>query len=324
MYLTLPSNTKDYTQANNTHSFRVQLPEPISLEGRWEVALVDIQYPYSWKNVVGEHFVAMHYRLKSGLGGVTLYGKIPEGHYSDVAALIGAIKVGIREAARKAPEVEASANLMTYRSQLKIKYRVNVQLSLRQDLPSSLVELLTDEELEHDTELYDILVQAKQNKEPTQEVAEMEQALSYSFVKETNQLQLHLEEGKSINTLVLPGSFKYMLGLESSSLPVGTTAARYSPDLTGGLTTLYVHCNIVEPQVVGNYRSELLRTVPVDSRKRFGDTVHKLFNSPHYINVLHKNFDNIKIEIRSDTGEPIPFEYGKVIVKLHFRKSKGW
>src|SRR6218665_3364954 len=35
-----------------------------------------------------------------------------------------------------------------------------------------------------------------------------------------------------------------------------------------------------------------------------------------------KHFESIEIDIRTDTGKPIPFEYGKVIVTLHFRLRK--
>ena len=48
-YFTLPSNSSDATfTANKPQSYRVQLARPLVLEGRWEVALTEIQYPHNW------------------------------------------------------------------------------------------------------------------------------------------------------------------------------------------------------------------------------------------------------------------------------------
>ena len=44
------------------------------------------------------------------------------------------------------------------------------------------------------------------------------------------------------------------------------------------------------------------------------------FSQPHYVPVLKREFENIEIDIRSNTGEKIPFEFGTVSVKLHFKK----
>ena len=51
-YLTLPSNSSDKTFANNKpQSYRVQLPRAIVLDGKWEAALTEIQYPHNWINI---------------------------------------------------------------------------------------------------------------------------------------------------------------------------------------------------------------------------------------------------------------------------------
>jgi len=56
------------------------------------------------------------------------------------------------------------------------------------------------------------------------------------------------------------------------------------------------------------------------------DTIHARYEKPIYIPLQKKHFDSIEIDIRTDTGKPVPFEYGKVIgkviVTLHFRLRK--
>lgn len=50
-YIILPSNAKE--PGNKTNEFRVRLPEKVQLQGKWEVALVEMLYPHNWPNVQG-------------------------------------------------------------------------------------------------------------------------------------------------------------------------------------------------------------------------------------------------------------------------------
>ncbi|GIX90613.1 uncharacterized protein CDAR_400811 [Caerostris darwini] len=51
-YLTLPSDSSlHYFPNNKISSFVTQLPSPITLDGKWEVELDEIIYPYTWYNV---------------------------------------------------------------------------------------------------------------------------------------------------------------------------------------------------------------------------------------------------------------------------------
>ena len=51
-YHTLPSNSSAATYvAYKQKSYRVQLPRSILHDGKWEVALTEIQYPHNWINI---------------------------------------------------------------------------------------------------------------------------------------------------------------------------------------------------------------------------------------------------------------------------------
>ena len=51
-YLTLPSNSSmDVYPHNTMANFKTNLPNRIELEGRWEVGMVEMQYPHSWYNL---------------------------------------------------------------------------------------------------------------------------------------------------------------------------------------------------------------------------------------------------------------------------------
>ena len=53
-----------------------------------------------------------------------------------------------------------------------------------------------------------------------------------------------------------------------------------------------------------------------------GSYVSKNFERPHYVPLNKKIFDTISINIRDEAGDLVAFEHGKVIVTLHFRRSK--
>lgn len=84
---------------------------------------------------------------------------------------------------------------------------------------------------------------------------------------------------------------------------------------------LYIYCDIIEPQLIGDVMAPLLRIVSVDkSTYMFSDQKTCIFSKPHYVPVLLTDFENIEIDIRLDTGYAVPFQFGTSCVKLHFRK----
>ncbi len=134
---------------------------------------------------------------------------------------------------------------------------------------------------------------------------------------------------KSEPTLLFMGEkLRYMLGFDIADLtrlkseraePL-TLKAKYPVDLRGGLDTLYIYCDLISNQVVGDVTAPLLRVVAVEGHH--DDVVSKLFINPHYLPLVKREFDTIEISIKDDRDKPIRFLYGKTIVKLHFRRKK--
>ena len=56
--LTLPNNASiTFSPDNKPANYSTTLPSPISLEGEWEVALIDIQYPHNWLNIAKDVYI---------------------------------------------------------------------------------------------------------------------------------------------------------------------------------------------------------------------------------------------------------------------------
>ena len=78
------------------------------------------------------------------------------------------------------------------------------------------------------------------------------------------------------------------------------------------ITTIYVYNNIVQPQIVGDTSAKLLKTIPVEGK--YGDVITKTFTNIQYVPIQTKSFEDMEILLRTDTGEPVPFERGKVVI----------
>ena len=114
---------------------------------------------------------------------------------------------------------------------------------------------------------------------------------------------------------------QYMLGFQEPKSFSPKMVAKYMPDLRAGFYALHVYCNLVRPQIIGNITAPLLHTVHIEGKH--GDVIERLYVTPHYVPLLSKNeVSRIDIEIKDDSGQLVLFNFGKVVVKLHFRKKR--
>jgi hypothetical protein len=70
---------------------------------------------------------------------------------------------------------------------------------------------------------------------------------------------------------------------------------------------------------VGDARAPLLRVCNVSGEH--GRAVHVVYVRPHYVPMGRLEFDTVKISINNEAGRPMPFEFGKSVVVLHFRRQ---
>ena len=115
-------------------------------------------------------------------------------------------------------------------------------------------------------------------------------------------------------------SIRELLGFDQAVIDKDQTGSRVV-DIDQSFCGLFVYCNVVEPRIVGDTTTSLLRIVPVNHDDR-GKNVTRTYEKIFYCPVATKNFSSIEILIRDDTGQAVSFEFGKVTVTLHFRKVK--
>ena len=100
--------------------------------------------------------------------------------------------------------------------------------------------------------------------------------------------------------LSLFGRMSIILGFGDNDLKIitKTTVSLYVTDLTV-VSTIYVYCDIVEPQVVGDTSTQLLKSIPVEGK--FGDVIAKTFTNIQYVPVQTKSFEDVEVLLRNDT-----------------------
>ena len=267
-YLNLPSNTftsQQFKRQNTTSHFRVRLPHDIRLTGKWEVALVELQYPYSWNNVSDD------------LGSNDLQNN----------------------------------QLMFVNQAQKHAFTVNIWPAYYESVDQLIRAIAEEKDQEVKNNAY--LIEKGVSAAERQSILEM-------FNFDVDYIRKRVCFDSDGYTAFLSDKLQYMLGYKHNIVPPGKYA-EYAPDMRAGIDALYVYCDLCEPQIVGDTQEPLLRIVPVHGKH--GEIISRVFVGPHYTNVLRKEFSTVEITIKTDADRPIPFEYGKCIVKLHLRKKRS-
>lgn len=111
--------------------------------------------------------------------------------------------------------------------------------------------------------------------------------------------------------------------LRSNTINAGMTSIR-SYDLSAGIHSLYVYCDIIEPSFVGDCFSNVIRSVNLNQGDDFGKDCENIFNPIQYHKLSRSRFQCISIGLYDDAGEVIPFKFGRSKVVLHFKRNGVW
>ena len=255
-YVTLPSNASsmEHFPDNKPEKYQTKLFQPIHLNGKWEVALSEIQYPRTWNTFNEKLQFGYQYIDKLDKAKDFIYHKLDKGHYPSVASLIKRIN-------RTLTEEWIDKIKFTYDP---YKRRVNLKLA------KNVVMYFNDDKLMR--------------------------ALGFSM--------------SQFNGLFFQSSKDYSKSVEAIN----------PPDLRFGRYALFIYTDISESVFVGDSHVPLLRIVPIEGKD--DSVITKTYDKLHYVPLLKNHFDSIEIHITDDMGNFYNFQYGKVIVKLHFRPRK--
>lgn len=252
------SNTNE---GDKIGDFRVTLPVPLKLNGRYECALTDIIYPYTFDNLTDkkedddfcENTIQMTFLLQSGEK-KTARVEIPVGHYTSAEKLIQTIDKQLlekmdRERGETAAKVERSSRLpLVYFDDVTHKCWLNV----------------------------------------------MPPAISLHFSRKLS----------------------YLLGVSRETRLKDNISGKHPVHVAKEF--IYVYADCCEFQILSNVMCPLLRVIAASGEA--GQNVEHNIVRPHYVAVRNSELTSIRIQLKSDQNEVIPFHSGKVCVVIHFRK----
>jgi len=112
-----------------------------------------------------------------------------------------------------------------------------------------------------------------------------------------------------------------MLGFETLGyhLPArydSTSTAEFPIDINRGVYNLFVYCNLVTQQIVGDTTANLMRVVHSGGSETI---IHNYSNEGYFKSLSTNYITKVHIVIKSDTDEDIKFTGGKTVVVLYFR-----
>ena len=287
-YVTLPSNSSmDLYPENTMTDFTVLLKEPIRLEVQYEVALVELTYKHSWSLEVGQLFIQ----------------PLNSPNY-DVFKLV----------------YHDGENIKSFTSRLNgeiWKYYINKEYDRRLELGKSNKEIPQNIKIPKNPFTSNLRDEDVVDEIKSSDYFRAIPSFSsdpYRFIMYTREYRIRFD-----------GDILRIFNLESKWYEV-TGDKRYlesgiindpSPNI---INSLFIYCDIIDYQYVGDAYAPLLRSVVVDNS--YLKTAWVNYDNPHYLSVNKYNINRIKVEIRDDTGKKIRFENGRVIVKLHFRPKQ--
>ena len=87
------------------------------------------------------------------------------------------------------------------------------------------------------------------------------------------------------------------------------------------IKAIYLYCDLIEDQIVGGEKWQMLRFLNVQNNT-FGASVMHYYDNPQYISLAKKSFETINIKICNQNKDIINFKKGVSIIQLHFKLTK--
>ena len=99
---------------------------------------------------------------------------------------------------------------------------------------------------------------------------------------------------------------------------MGEQTGNYPVDLTAGCHTMFVYCDLVQNEILGDTQTALLRAVPFADNKR-----QRTFNRIQWRRVIKSSIHSLTIALRIEAGGLIRFlSRGRTNLTLQFRQRK--
>lgn len=144
--------------------------------------------------------------------------------------------------------------------------------------------------------------------------------LSFQHDEISNRVIVFIEPGAEFE-ICFSHNIATPLGFEGNKYySPGANLAPYPADIHDGCSALYVYSDIVQKRLVGDDMVPLLKVIPAEPIQTALSHTWVRFVNVEYVPSVKTHIDTVEINIRRDNGQIIPFESGKVVITLHFKR----
>uniref|UniRef100_A0A914HIK0 Uncharacterized protein n=1 Tax=Globodera rostochiensis TaxID=31243 RepID=A0A914HIK0_GLORO len=111
-----------------------------------------------------------------------------------------------------------------------------------------------------------------------------------------------------VKSVKISSQLSYILGFTTPEFVNEKNEARFMPDMSGGVSSFHVYApDLIEPMMIGDVTAPVLRIVTI--RGKPDENVEEQFLAIQYHKLLLKEIAELFIEIRTNSGSLMPFQY---------------
>jgi hypothetical protein len=145
----------------------------------------------------------------------------------------------------------------------------------------------------------------------------------FELDKTFNRVRVTLPEGVNLE---ISDTLSCILGFNGKKKFRGTVdtpgyTGEFSPDLNANNYYMFIHADIVTPQIVGSELLPLLRKITLSGQENQVTTIS--FQDRHYLPLSRSEIDEISIRLLDEVGEELTIHRGTVNLTLHFRRKEN-
>jgi hypothetical protein len=357
----------DVYPTNKTSSFKIQLNEPIDIGAEeWEVALMSINYPYTWTNVGEAAQVYMKYYIDTS-------AEVKEIHFpnwqcksmSEVIAFINNKITDIAPDAHNSNKIFfgqdelGRVKIYTEASGFDIGFSPNMLrlLGLAGHRKADVMQMSSFEKRQDHRDFLNLFWSRENPFDFDDEQLCSLLNNTSDFLEVIEVIRPFLDKNKVLFTQNIPmvsythpwqgqgtmhrkeieswyegfqnsGTYHIEWALEEivyhmkmlvshSEMPKKIKGV--TPGIINPVQRMYIYANFIEPIDFNNKPIRLLKMV--NTRGEAFKTVQEEFENPIYVPVEKGKISRVEVLIGDDSGGPVSFQSGTVVLTLHFRKA---
>ena len=105
---------------------------------------------------------------------------------------------------------------------------------------------------------------------------------------------------------------------------ISKNVGKFPTDLSGGCSTIFLYCDLVQNEILRDSRTALLRAIPLtelSTTVKHQQQNYRTFKLLQWRRTVKSSIESISVSLRNETGQLVPFlSRGRTNLTLHFQR----